>query len=137
MIGLDTNVIIRYLTQDDPVQGKRAAQLIENALGARNIPADKPCFFITSVVLCELVWVLESAYKIPKSEIIEILRKILSTTQFQIQDSDDCWAALKLYRSGKGDFSDYLIGRIGQSAGCQFTATFDHALDKTRDFQVL
>ena len=130
MIGLDTNVLVRYLTQDDPAQAKKAIRTIE--AGA----SEDSAFFITSVVMCELVWVLESAYGYGQEQLVPVLEQILRTRQFRFEDKDLHSQALNDYRTG-GDFSDHLIGRIGTRAGCLHTLTFDRSLKRCAHFQVL
>ena len=131
MTGLDTNVLVRYLTQDDPSQARRANALVADALakGGR-------CF-VGGVVLCQLVWVLRGAYGFDKATIVTVLERLLATAQFTIDEKDVVRRALEDYREGKGDFADYLIGYDGQEAGCQATATFDRRLRGSPLFQVL
>lgn len=131
VIGLDTNVIVRYLTQDDPTQAARATQAVESAVDR----GDR--LFVSDVVLCELVWVLETAYGYRRRAVGDVVERILRTSQFEFDHKDQLWQAWKDYRGGKGDFADYLIGRLGQSAGCEATLTFDLALDGGPLFRVL
>ena len=131
MIGLDTNVLVRYLTQDDPVQARKVTRIIEEG-AERNTP-----FFISSVVLCELVWVLESAYGYGRREVAGVLKQILRTDQFRFEDKDLLWQSLADYRRQRGDFSDYLIGRTGEKAGCEQTLTFDRGLQGSPRFRVV
>lgn len=131
MIALDTNVLVRHLTQDDPVQSPVASREIEQA-------ADRgEEILIADVVLCELVWVLEDCYKLKRDQIAGILERILQTSAFCFQTKEILWAALGDYRAGKADFSDYLIGRTARSAGTQPTLTFDRALRDNPLFRVL
>lgn len=131
MTGLDTTVLVRYLTQDDPAQAKKATRIIEAS------PAADGAFLIPSVVLCELVWVLESAYGYGQGQVVPVLEQILRTRQFRFEDKDLLWQALGDYRIGKGDFSDHVIGRIAARAGCRHTLTFDRSLRRTAHFEVL
>lgn len=126
MRGLDTNVLVRYLTQDDPEQSRRAARYIE---------ADT-CF-INSIVLCELVWVLESAYDYPRPVIAEVLEKIFMTGGFQVEDRDMAWSALGDYRRTRADFADCLITRRNRAAGCEETGSFDKNVKGVTDFRLL
>lgn len=119
MIGLDTNVLVRYLTQDDQTQATRANSLIEeNTRAALSI-------YINNIVLCELSWVMMIAYKISKEELINLLEKILLTAQFEIENREFVWQALSDYKISKADFADALIERINLGAGCEKTYTFD------------
>jgi predicted nucleic-acid-binding protein len=129
--GLDTNVLVRYLTQDHAAQARRANEIVEgtSAAGLR--------LFISVVVLCELVWVLTGAYSFKKDRVVGTLEKILDTPQFEIGDRDIARRALDDYREGRGDFADYVIGRDGAAAGCDFTVTFDRRLKVSGLFRVI
>lgn len=129
--GLDTNVLVRYLTQDDEKQAEAAAKTIEGAA------ARGERMLIQPIILCELVWALESAYDFPKSDLLRGLEGILQTAQFEIVEKDVIWQALSDYRQGKGDFSDYYLGRANKKAGAAITLTFDKMLKGTQYFQVL
>ena len=131
MIGLDTNILVRYLTQDDPDQSRKASKEIEKGLSAGHM------FFIADIVMCELVWVLETAYRYDRREIIPVLENILRTKQFQFENKDLLWKSLADYRNKKGDFADHLIGLVGHSAGCRETITFDTGLKHNPVFRVL
>ena len=131
MTGLDTNVLVRYLTQDDPTQARKATRRLE----AKS--KEDSAFYITTVVMCELVWVLESAYKYDQVHIVTVLQQILQTRQFQFEDKDLIWQVLTDYRTKAGDFSDHLIGRIGTRAGCQQTLTFDRRLKRSPNIEML
>jgi predicted nucleic-acid-binding protein len=131
MKGLDTNVLVRYIVKDDRKQAASASAYLRKATGAGKI-----CF-INCVVLCELVWVLESAYGYSKEEITFVLEKILMIKQFEIEIKDIVRQAVHDYRSGKGDIADYLIGRINNDRGCESTATFDRTLRNNSNFIVL
>lgn len=131
MTGLDTNVLVRYLTHDDPAQSKRATLVIEEAL-AKGEP-----LLVHPVVLCELVWVLETVYEYGRGDVAATLDRILRTAQFQIPEKETVWSAWADYRSGKGDFADYLIGRANGGLGAMHTVTFDKALKGHRLFHVL
>jgi predicted nucleic-acid-binding protein len=129
--GLDTNVLARYLTEDEPVQSKRAADWI-GTITARG----ERCF-ISAIVLCELAWVLRSAYRVSQADLILTLDRILGTTQFIVGDKDIVRRALDQYRAGRADFADYVIGALHQDAGCRKTVTFDRRLRGHLAFQVL
>ncbi|MHB1194404.1 MAG: PIN domain-containing protein [Longimicrobiales bacterium] len=131
MRGLDTNVLVRYLTLDDEVQAAAATEVIEGA--ART---GEP-LFVSPVVLCEVVWVLEAAYRLGRSDILRTLDSILRTAQLHFEDKDVLWQALADYREGRGDFSDYVIGRGAVAAGCSSTVTFDRELTSSALFEVL
>lgn len=131
MRGLDTNVLVRYITRDDPVRFALASELIEQseAMGQR--------LYVNTVVLSELAWVLSgSRYRFPRSLIAETFEKLLAIPLFEIEDRDEVLVAVAEYRSGRGDFADYLIGRKNLAAGCHDTVTFDTHLGEGQAFEV-
>jgi len=119
MIGLDTNVVIRYLTQDDKAQSAKANKLIDGEL-----TSSEPGF-ITLISLVEIVWVLESCYGQPKDKIIHVLHSLLSTKQLLIENADIAYLAVKRYHAGKADFSDVIITILSEKAGCSKIVSFD------------
>jgi predicted nucleic-acid-binding protein len=128
MIGIDTNILVRYLTRDDELQWQQAVKLIQH---------NQPCF-ITNIVLCEVVWVLKgSTYNFRKTDIINVLEAILHTAAFMFEDRSTVDQALQRYKQGKADFSDYLIGTISQQMGCAETWSFDGKLKDEKGFQYL
>ncbi len=131
MKGVDTNVLVRYLTEDDVVQARRAAAWI-----ATTVARGERCF-LSSVVICELSWVLRRAYRVSKADLLLTLDRLLATSQFVIGDKDVVRAAVEGYRSGPAEFADYLIGLSHRDAGCDRTATFDRRLRGSAVFQVL
>ena len=131
MTGLDTNVLVRYLVKDDKYQSEKASDAV------KKVASSGGTCFINHIVLCELVWVLESAYGYPKEEIVNVIEKILITKQFEIESKDIARQALHDYRIGNGDFADYLIGRTNHARGCDATLTFDRALKNNLSFAVL
>ena len=131
MTGLDTNVLVRYLTQDDPVQARKAEAIIDRALaGGERVHLD-------TVVLCELVWVLRSAYGYDRATIAETLTKLLEAGQLSVDDRDRLREATGRYAVGIGDFADEVLALRNRSAGCDTTLTFDRAHRKSDLFTVL
>jgi len=120
MIGLDTNVLVRYVAQDDPKQSPKATRLIES------LTAEAPGY-VTLVSIVELVWVLSGCYGNTKGEICEVLETLLRSRELVVAEADIVWKALRLYRDGKADFADNLIERLSNAAGCTYTASFDRA----------
>lgn len=131
MIGLDTNVLVRYLVKDDPTQSKIATSFIKD-----KCTIDSPCF-IGQIVLCELVWVLESNYDQNREEISVILEKILSIGELEVLKSEVAWRALNDYKVSNTDFSDHLLARKNESVGCKTTVTFDKKASKQPAFKLL
>jgi predicted nucleic-acid-binding protein len=131
VIGLDTNVLVRYLVRDDPHQTAVATRLIES-----KCTADEPGR-LTLVVLCELVWVLGRGYEYERPAIAGLVRRMLSAEDLQVERSELAWQALNLYEEGKADFADYLIGVCNKADGAQATFTFDRRTKGSGLFQVL
>ena len=119
MIGLDTNVLVRYIAQDDKAQSARATALIEKECSA-SVPG-----YVGLVVLAEVVWVSESRYGATRQEVADLVRRVLSIRQLVVQDAEIAWKALRMFEGGKADFSDCLIERTAFGAGCTRTLTFD------------
>jgi predicted nucleic-acid-binding protein len=116
--GLDTNVLVRYFVADDPKQHAEAVALIEGEL-TPEAPG-----LVHPVALCELVWVLRRAYKVPKAEIVSLLRLTLSVRSLRILDEPRVREALALYESHGADFADCLLHAAYQTEGTGLT-TFD------------
>ena len=131
MIGIDTNVLVRHLVQDDLRQSREATQVI-----TKRCTRDDPGF-INRIVLCELIWVLESAYGYPKDTIVAVLEKLLRTSQLKIEDAQSAWTAFRMYQKGKADYADCLLGATNRLAGCDTTVTIDQAAMKLEGFQPL
>lgn len=131
MIGLDTNVLVRYLTQDDAGQYAKATACIDAAIERGEQ------LLVSTTVLCELVWVLGSAYGYPRDEIAGALEQIFATAQFEIERLDEARQALGDFRGTKADFSDALIGRINRALGASHTVTFDRDLKTVETFRLL
>lgn len=130
MIGLDTNVLIRYLAQDDAAQSASATALIGTLSGS--VPG-----FVATVVLVELVWVMRRIYGASKPELIVILDKLFRMQELVIENRDVAFAALRSFATSKADFADCLIARAGRQAGCKYTVTFDKAATNEGDMHLL
>ena len=131
MIGLDTNLLIRYLTKDEASQYHKAKRLIEDAV------ANDERLLINCVVLCELTWVLDTAYEYSQPEIADALERIFDTAQFEVERAEEARQALGDFRSTKAGFADALIGRVNRALGATGTATFDRDLKSLETFTVL
>lgn len=124
MIGLDTNVLVRYLAQDDPKQAARATRLIEQELTAAT-PG-----FISLVVLAELCWVLARLYGASRDEVRQTVHDVLGSPQFHLERREVVQAAVqraKGSKTSKTSFVDVLIAQAAQAEGCSHTVTFDKA----------
>lgn len=130
MIGLDTNVLVRYIAQDDSKQSPKATRLIES------LTADAPGY-VSVVSVVELVWVLTSCYALTRNEIYEVLETLLRTKEIIVEHADIVWKALRLFKEGKAEFADCLIERSANEVGCNYTATFDRDAAKHCGMQLI
>ncbi|HZU90580.1 MAG TPA: type II toxin-antitoxin system VapC family toxin [Stellaceae bacterium] len=119
MIGLDTNILVRYLAQDDPVQSPQATDIIESRLSEEN-PG-----FISVVAMVETAWVLDRAYGLADREIAAAIERILQADVLVVEDEQEVFTAMIALKEGRGSFADALIGALGARAGCTSTLTFD------------
>ena len=118
MLGLDTNVLVRYLVRDNEAQFERARRLIRRTAAAEGV-------FVSLLVLQETEWVLRSRYDLSKAEIIETISALLDTTEVRFEDEPTIEETLFLWKDSVVDFSDCLIGTRNRRLGCRATATFD------------
>lgn len=131
MIGLDTNVLVRYIVQDEPAQSAAATRLIE-----RQCTGEAPGY-VSVPVLLEMVWVLTGAYGYDKAVVIPVIRQVLRTAEFAVEDRQIIWAALRDFASGTADFADYLIAHRNHARGCARTCTFDRRAARGRYFELV
>ena len=118
MIGIDTNVLVRYLTHDDSTQTAAAMKMVDA------LSFESPGF-LSLIVIAELVWVLAISYRCKKKEIEQVLENLLRTRELVIERADIVSQALRMFRGGQADFADCLIERSGRASGCNYTVTFD------------
>lgn len=123
MIGLDTNVLVRYIMQDDPKKSPKATRLIES------LDSDNPGY-ITLVSVVELYWVLTSSYELTCPQVAQALEVILRSKQLLVERADQVMRALRVFGQGKADFADCLIERAASGAGCSQTMTFNVGASK-------
>ena len=119
MIGLDTNILVRYFAQDDPRQSATATDVIERRLTEQN-PG-----YVSVVVMAETAWVLERVYRLTDGEIAAAIERMLQTDVFFIEAEQDIFTAMIALKEGRGSFADALIGALSVTAGCSLTLTFD------------
>jgi len=131
MIGLDTNVLIRYLTQDDPVQSAKATEVIERRLTAKN-PG-----FVSVVAMVETVWILDRAYSLTAQEISTVVERLLQIEVLAIENEQKVFTAMVALKQGRGSFSDALIAEFGVRAGCSRTLTFDQKALRLPGFEIV
>lgn len=130
MIGLDTNVLVRYIAQDDAVQSPKATQLMESL--NTEIPG-----FVSLVSLVELVWVMQGCYSATKHESVAILETLLRTREILIQNAEVVARAVAAYSTSNADFADCLIERSAHHAKCSCTMTFDNNAAKTAGMMLI
>jgi predicted nucleic-acid-binding protein len=128
MIGLDSNVLIRYLAQDDPVQSAKATALIERQVTEAN-PG-----FISTVAMAETAWVLERAYGLANREIAAAIEGLLQADALVVENEQQIFTAMTMLKEGRGSFADALIGALGAKAGCAHTLTVDRKAAKLPGF---
>jgi predicted nucleic-acid-binding protein len=131
MIALDTNILVRLITQDDARQAALAERLIQQAT-----EEDEACF-ISDVVLCELEWVLETCYEATRSDLLTAMQEIAVREIFVFENSDSLHWVINLYRESKAEFSDALIGAKARAQGARTTYTFDRVLSQQESFSRL
>ena len=131
MIGLDTNILVRYFTQDDPVQSYKATVLIEQRL------TEQSPGFVSIVALAETVWVLERFYRLKKREIAIVIERILGADALLVEHEAEVATALTAVWEGRGSFADALVGAINNQAGCSRTLTFDQKALRLPGFELL
>jgi predicted nucleic-acid-binding protein len=131
MIGLDTNILVRYLAQDDPVQSPEATELIEQRLSEEN-PG-----FVSIVVMVETVWVLDRAYGLADHAIAAAIERALRVDVLVVESEQEVFAAMIALKEGHGSFADALIGAVGARAGCSHTMTFDRKASRLPGFKLL
>jgi len=128
LIGLDTNVLVRYLAQDDARQSARATELIERRLSVKE-PG-----FLSVVAMVETAWVLERAYGLDDAEIAAAIERTLQVEVLVVENEQDVFSAMIALKDGRGSFADALIGALGVRAGCSRTLTFDRKALRLPDF---
>jgi len=119
MLGLDTNVLVRYLTRDDQPQYERARRLID-----RGVSTGEPVL-VSLLVLLETEWVLRSRYELVKSEIVAAFSALLDTADLSFEDEQSIERAVYSWKDSAADFADCLIEARNHRLGCRATATFD------------
>lgn len=130
MIGIDTNVLVRYLVQDDPEQSALATGLLESLTSAN--PA-----FVSQVVLVETVWVLRSRYAADAPQIDHVLETLLRTEAIAVERADVVWRALRRFRKSQAAFPDAMVSELAFAAGCDQIYSFDRGAAKRSGMTLL
>jgi len=131
MLGIDTNVLVRFLVRDDETQFEKASGLIRREVGVEND------VFISLLVVQETEWVLRSRYGMQNTEIIEAISGLLDAAEIRFEDEPAVEEALFGWKDSAADFSDCLIGAHNRRLGCSATVTFDTKAVKLPDFVAL
>jgi len=131
MIGLDTNILVRYLTQDDPLQSAKATELIERRLSEEN-PG-----FVSLVAMVETAWVLERSYGLAEVEVAAAVERLLQADVLVVESEQEVFTAMIALKQRRGSFADALIGALGVKAGCSLTVTFDQKALRLPGFGLL
>jgi predicted nucleic-acid-binding protein len=130
MIGLDTNVLVRYIMQDDLKQSPPATRLIES----RSVESRG---FVSLVSVVELFWVMSAAYELDRGQLIAAIEALLRTKELVVERAEIVWKALRIFQSANVDFADCLIERSAAAAGCEKTMTFDRGAAKSAGMTLL
>ena len=131
MIGLDTNVLVRYMAQDDPIQSKIATDFIERRL------TDSDPGFTSIVAMAETAWVLQHAYGLSGAEVARAIERTLQADVLVIENEQEIFTAMVALKEGRGSFADALIAALGARAGCSATVTFDRRALRLPGFELL
>ncbi len=131
MIGLDTNILIRYLTLDDPAQSAKATEILERRLTLHN-PG-----FVSVVAMVETVWVLDRAYGFTHREIATAVERLLQVEVLEIENEQQVFTAMVAMKQGRGSFADALIAELALRAGCTRTLTFDQKAARLPGFELV
>ncbi len=131
MLGIDTNVLVRYLVRDDEVQFEKASRLIKREVGTGE------AVFVSLLVLLDTVWVLRSRYGLKKPEMMKAISGLLDAAEVLIEDEPSVEETLHLWNNSAADFTDCLIGAHNRRLGCRATATIDAKTVKLAAFVVL
>ena len=131
MIGLDTNVVVRYLTQDDAVQSAKATDLFE-----RGLTEEEPGF-VSVVAMVETAWVLERVYGLTAEELAAAIERMLEVNVLIVESEQEVFTAMIAVKEGRGSFADALIGALAAKVGCSHTVTFDQKALRLPAFQPL
>jgi predicted nucleic-acid-binding protein len=130
MIGLDTNVLVRYLQQDDPAQTAKANALIGSLNSERR-------GYVSLIALAEVVWILSRKFALDRKALIQIIDSLLRAQELVIEQAEVVRKALYLFEDSKAGFSDCLIAQLGRAAGCDYTVTFDLTAARTASMKLL
>ena len=128
MLGIDTNVLVRFLLRDDEAQFQKANKLIQwEVTAGRGV-------LVSQLVLLETEWVLRSRYGFSKIQLLEVIASLLDTRDIQLEDEQSVEEAIYQWKEANADFADCLIAATHRRLGCSATATFDARAVKLTGF---
>jgi len=130
VIGIDTNVLVRFVVKDDPTQAPAAVRMIQG------LSPEEPGW-ISILVLTELVWTLRRVYKLDRTSIAGVLERLLSSKDTVLEQRDVVRRALLAYQSSKADFADCVIAVTANLAGCSRMVTFDEIAARDLGMELL
>ena len=130
MMGLDTNILVRYFAQDDPVQSAVATAVME-----RRLTEEEPGF-VSVVTVAETVWVLDRAYRLGRDEINAAIEHMLGASTLVVENEREVFIAKTALQEGRGEFADALIGALSTKAGCSHVLTFDREALRLPGFEL-
>jgi predicted nucleic-acid-binding protein len=130
VIGIDTNILVRFFAKDEPEQYLRARNLF------KSLTSDEPGF-IPLVTIVELVWVMEGFYRVTKDETLTLLENLLRTQEMVVENAHVVWEAIRIYARSSADFPDCLIERSAHHGHCTHSVTLDLKAAKTAGMVLL
>jgi predicted nucleic-acid-binding protein len=128
MIGLDTNILVRFMTQDDPQQSALANDVFQTRL------TEEEPGFVSVVAVAEMAWVLDRSYRLPDKDVAAAIERVLQTDNLIVENEQAVFTAMIALKEGLGTFADALIGALGAHAGCRCTLTFDRRALRLPEF---
>lgn len=130
MIGIDTNVLVRYMVQDDAKQAAKATKLIESLTVEQR-------GFVSLISMVELVWVFTASYGATREQVAAAIQTLLETKEIFVESSESVWKALHTFNAGKADFADCLIVQSCATNECEYVVTFDTKAAKFAGMKLL
>jgi predicted nucleic-acid-binding protein len=130
MIGLDTNVVVRYLAQDDPIQSPEAVHIFEQRL------TEQDPGFVSVVAMAETVWVLQRVYGLTDGDTAAAIERMLQVDVLVVESEQEVFVAMIALKDGRGSFADALIRALDAKGGCSHTLTFDRMALRLPGFEL-
>jgi predicted nucleic-acid-binding protein len=118
MIGLDTNILVRFIAQDDPINSPKANSIM------RSLSVEEPGWIAVSA-MAEFAWVMNRKFRVSRPDVYAMLNMFLTWPEIVVEQADLVRYAANLFHNGGAEFTDYLVACSGRNAGCSHTLTFD------------